>query len=104
MLRDVLHCPSAPYNLISVSRLTDAGYSAIFNGNTVEVRAHNSGTLLAIGDKIAHLYKLRVAPSSSSTPSTFAFPARSWDDWHRSLGHLNMLQSADSKPKTWLRV
>jgi len=26
-LRDVLHCPSAPFNLISVSWLTNAGYT-----------------------------------------------------------------------------
>ncbi|KAK6996131.1 hypothetical protein R3P38DRAFT_2566208, partial [Favolaschia claudopus] len=30
MLRDVLHCPTAPCNLISLARLTDAGYHAIF--------------------------------------------------------------------------
>ncbi|KAL1741549.1 hypothetical protein HDZ31DRAFT_12685, partial [Schizophyllum fasciatum] len=80
MVRDVIHCPTAPCNLISVSRLTDAGYRALFKGDTVEIRSPN-GTLMAIGDKAANLFKLRVARRDSS-PATHAFPARSWDDWH----------------------
>ena len=39
VLHDVLHCPSAPFNLISVSRLIDAGYAVIFKGDKVELRS-----------------------------------------------------------------
>ncbi|KAJ4480184.1 hypothetical protein J3R30DRAFT_3216306, partial [Lentinula aciculospora] len=84
-LCDVVHCPSSPANLISIPRLTEAGYHVYFEGNTVKVHSKN-GTLLAIGDKISHLYKLRIAsqnptPNSSSS-ATYAFPAHTWDEWH----------------------
>ncbi|KAL1674115.1 hypothetical protein EV122DRAFT_221278, partial [Schizophyllum commune] len=78
MIRDAIHCPSAPFNLVSVSRITDAGYRVIFRGNTVEIRSPR-GALLAVGDKISHLYRLRIADSK---PRTYALAARSWDDWH----------------------
>ncbi|KAK7013776.1 hypothetical protein R3P38DRAFT_2465633, partial [Favolaschia claudopus] len=76
VLRDVLHCPSAPFNLISVSRLTDAGYAAVFKGDKVELRSRN-GTLLAVGDKISRLYRLRLAG-----PADRVLIARTWDEWH----------------------
>ncbi|KAK7002136.1 hypothetical protein R3P38DRAFT_2479511, partial [Favolaschia claudopus] len=81
MLRDVLHCPTAPCNLISLARLTDAGYHAIFHGDTVKIQS-KTGTVLAIGDKISRLYKLRIASQPASCPPTYAFPARTWDEWH----------------------
>lgn len=87
-LKDVLHCLSVPFNLISLARLTDAGYKALFIGDIVEICAPN-GHLIAVGDKVSHMYPSRVR-KPTSTPSTFAFPTRSWDNWHRSLGHLNM--------------
>ena len=98
MMRDVLHCPTAPFNLVSLGRLTDAGFHAVFDGNTVEVRFNRTGTLLAIGDKVSRLYKLRIA---STTPSsvTHAFPARTWDEWHRALGHLNYADIRKLKAK-----
>jgi len=55
ILRDILHCPSAPFNLIFVSWLTDAGYTAIFKDDKVELRSRK-GMLLAVGDKISRLY------------------------------------------------
>lgn len=81
IMRNVLHCPTAPCNLVSVSRLTDAGYQAIFKNNIVEIRS-KTGSLLAIGDKITRVYKLRLV-------TEHALLARSWDDWHRALGHLH---------------
>ncbi|KAJ7251728.1 hypothetical protein C8J57DRAFT_1032604, partial [Mycena rebaudengoi] len=77
-VRDVIHCPDAPFNLISLGRLTDAGYKARFSGDTVEILSR-IGTPLAVGDKINHMYRLRVrAPSQQ----THAHSARSWDKWH----------------------
>ncbi|KAF9254479.1 hypothetical protein L218DRAFT_886153, partial [Marasmius fiardii PR-910] len=85
ILRDVIHCPSAPCNLVSVSHLTDAGFHAKFVGNTVEVRS-SKGTLLAIGDKVSRLYKLCVITTSpvksTRAKSTHALVSRSWDEWH----------------------
>ncbi|KAF9257351.1 hypothetical protein L218DRAFT_879708, partial [Marasmius fiardii PR-910] len=79
-LRDVIHCPSAPCNLVSVSHLTDAGFHAKFVGNTVEVRSRK-GTLLAIGDKVSQLYKLCII-TPSPAKLTHALVSRSWDEWH----------------------
>jgi len=73
VLHDILHCPLAPFNLISVSRLTDAGYIAIFKGDKVELRSQK-GTLLAIGDKISRLYRLHLA-----SPTDHVLVARTWD-------------------------
>jgi len=84
VLHDILYCPSAPFNLISVSRLTDAGYAAIFKGDKVELHLQK-GTLLAIGDKISRLYWLHLAGSTDHV-----LVACTWDKWHRAFGHLNM--------------
>jgi len=81
VLRDVLHCPLAPFNLISVSQLTDARYVAIFKGDKVELHSQK-GTLLAIGDKISRLYRLCLAG-----PTDHVLVAHTW---HRAFGHLNM--------------
>jgi len=84
VLCDILHCPLAPFNLISISRLIDARYVAIFKGDKVELRSQK-GTLLAIGDKISRLYRLCLAG-----PTDHVLVARTWDKWHCAFGHLNM--------------
>jgi len=84
VLRDILYCPLAPFNLISVSQLTDAGYATIFKGDKVELRSQK-GILLAIGDKISRLYRLCLAG-----PTDCVLVAHTWDEWHCAFGHLNM--------------
>ena len=84
VLRDVLHCPSALFNLISVSQLTDAGYTAIFKDDKVELHSRK-GMLLAVGDKISRLYQLCLAGFTDC-----ALVACTWDEWHHTFGHLNM--------------
>ncbi|KAJ7789233.1 hypothetical protein B0H14DRAFT_2171336, partial [Mycena olivaceomarginata] len=79
VMRDVLHCPTAPFNLISVARLTDAGFVAIFKDEKVQLRSRN-GALLAIGDKVSRMYRLRVA-SQAATPD-HALVSRTWNEWH----------------------
>jgi len=84
VLRDVLHCPSAPFNLISVSRLTDAGYTATFKDDKVELRSQKE-MLLAVSDKISRLYRLCLAGFTDC-----ALVSCTWDEWHHAFGHLNM--------------
>jgi len=74
----------SPFNLISVSWLTDAGYTATFKDDKVELRSWK-GILLAIGNKISRLYRLRLAGFTDR-----ALVARTWDEWHRAFGYLNM--------------
>ena len=84
MLRNVLHCPSALFNLISISWLTDAGYTAIFKDDKVELHSRKE-MLLAIGDKISRLYQLRLAGFTDRV-----LVAHTWDKWYHAFGHLNM--------------
>ncbi|KAJ7052968.1 hypothetical protein C8F01DRAFT_969272, partial [Mycena amicta] len=77
-MKDVIHCPDSPFNLISLARLTDAGYRAKFSGDKVQILSRN-GNLIAVGDKVSHMYRLRVRTPSQPT---LAYPARSWDQWH----------------------
>ena len=84
VLCDVLHCLLALFNLISVSRLTDARYVAIFKSDKVEL-CSQKGTLLAIGNKISRLYWLCLAGSTDCV-----LVACTWDEWHHAFGHLNM--------------
>jgi len=80
----MLHYPSAPFNLISVSQLTDARYTAIFKNDKVELYSWK-GILLAVGDKISRLYRLCLAGVTNCV-----LVACTWDEWHHAFGHLNM--------------
>jgi len=84
VLRDVLYCPSALFNLISVSQLTDAGYTAIFKNDKVELHSWK-WMLLAVGNKISRLYWLCLAGFTNCV-----LIAHTWDEWHCTFGHLNM--------------
>jgi len=55
ILHDMLHCLSVLFNLIFVSQLTDARYTAIFKDDKVELYSWKE-MLLAVGDKIFRLY------------------------------------------------
>lgn len=101
-LRNAIHCPSAPFNLVSLARLTDAGYRATFKDTKVEIRS-KEGTLLAIGDKISHLYKLRASPRIKTSNATHVYAARTWDEWHRALGHINYAAVRRLKTKEMVR-
>jgi len=84
VLCDILHCPSALFNLISVSQLTDARYTTIFKDDKVEL-CSQKGMLLVVGDKISRLYQLCLASFTDHV-----LVACTWDEWHRAFGHLNM--------------
>lgn len=88
-LRDVKYAPDAPNNLLSIGRLTGNGHTAIFTENGVQFRSKN-GTIFAEGTKIYNMFKMKTSPINNNKPTDFAFAARSWDDWHRTLGHIHM--------------
>ena len=98
-LKNSLHVPDAPYNLISIGCMTSAGFSLQFKGDQMKVFLPGpSPKEIMRGTRIGNLYKVTVTPNSTQTarPSglpNMAFPAtrpdgHSWDKWHRIFGHL----------------
>ena len=84
VLHNVLHCSLALFNLISDSQLTDAGYTAIFKDDKVELHSQK-GMLLAVSNKISRLYQLCLAGFTDHV-----LIAHTWDEQHYVFGHLNM--------------
>jgi len=102
-LTDSLHVPSAPYNLISIGRMTSAGCSVKFQGEIMKVFSPGSSPReIMHGTRVGNLYKVHITHSPTRTPSpstksadspNIAFPSESshgytWDKWHRIFGHL----------------
>ncbi|CAK5270962.1 unnamed protein product [Mycena citricolor] len=99
-LRDSMHVPNAPYNLISLGRLTSAGCSVQMKGDTMKIHSPGPKSYeIMRGTLIGGLYKVRITRSARSPPSrptpTVALPSKpssapthTWDKWHRILGHI----------------
>jgi hypothetical protein len=81
-LKDVLHVPTAPFNLISLGRLAKEGCK--WQGTT-------SNKEILRGNAIGHLYKLQITQPQIKEHALTAKnnTARSWDEWHRILGHIS---------------
>jgi hypothetical protein len=93
-LKDVVHVPSAPYNLLSLSQITDANYAILFKGKYARIKSLR-GIIMAKGTKVRRLYDMRIKAltkhSDAKQDHTFAAKkGHTWDEWHRSFGHLNM--------------
>jgi transposase InsO family protein len=89
-LKDVLHSPDLSNNLISISRLDDAGCAARFGSGKVTFE-DPKGNVFAKGTKLGRLYLMDVKTSAvTSTAQAHVAVAHGWDDWHRIFGHLNM--------------
>jgi hypothetical protein len=90
-LTDAIHCPAAPFNLISLGRMTASKRRINLEGNLMQIITPN-GRQIGHGTKIANLYHLDVTVTgitrSHATPN--AEPAsHTLDEWHRIFGHLN---------------
>lgn len=62
---DVIYAPDVPSNLISLGRVTDAGFTIGGSGSTLSIRKDNH--TIAVGHKTNHLYQLDVVPARGST-------------------------------------
>lgn len=92
MLKNAIHAPDIPSNLISMGRLTDAGME--FRGKGDRCTVVDGGRVIACGTKIARLYYLDVEiPGATSAYVTKK--GLSWQDWHNMMGHLNIGQLRD---------
>ena len=90
VLRDVKHAPEAPNNLISVGRLTGNGHSALFTPVGVQFK-ERSGTIFGMGRKVGNMYQMRARVKKAGQKQDFiaVTHGRTWDKWHRILGHVN---------------
>lgn len=85
-LKNAIHAPDMPYNLISLGCLTSSGLSYTGHGNELRILDHD--LTIGIGQKRGNLYAIAVQPRT-----TLALAAgrtkRSWFEWHCALSHIN---------------
>ncbi|EIW73848.1 hypothetical protein CONPUDRAFT_35622, partial [Coniophora puteana RWD-64-598 SS2] len=82
ILHDVLHMPSASKNLISVSKLDEAGGRAIYGNGKVRLLSP-AGNTLAVGTLRNRLYYFDCEPITKEHAYISDEPcARTWADWH----------------------
>lgn len=94
-LHDVLLVPTAPYNLVSVPKLDDAGYRTVMEGGTVRIGTGGKAYLFGDKHRGRRLYMLDAHTNTvQSHSANSAFIANSYttglndfDLWHRRLGH-----------------
>ena len=99
-LQNVLYAPNAVNNLLSISRLDDAGGKVIFTAGCCEL-LNRHGQVIGNGRKIRRLYLLNCrAKIASPEYANIAINKKdSWETWHRRYGHLSLtgLQQLHSK-------
>lgn len=107
-LPNSLHVPDAPYNLISVACITQAGFTVKFFKDHLSIYSPGPSSHKIIHGKcVGNLYTVCITPCSPrfspqsnpppsptpSDPETLAFPAKpaacSWKDWHCAFGHIS---------------
>lgn len=81
---DVLYCPEAPYNLLSVDKLHDAGLEVRFNADrTIEILKNGKIILYCNRNSNSQSAKLKInRPSANSCNSKC-----SYNLWHKRLEH-----------------
>jgi hypothetical protein len=107
-LQDALYVPAAPHNLICLRKIHRAGYKVQFTTDTLDVNIISpKGKRIIHGRNIGDIYALGnispILPSNSESSTTLAFTAqtstRTWDEWHRTLGHIYHGSIKDMKEK-----
>lgn len=89
-LEDVLFCPEAPYNLLSVSRLQQAGTTVIFDHRGTQIC--KDGKIIMRGRSINNLIALDFEVSvhlSCSMPKVYNVMINNYELWHKRLGHMS---------------
>ena len=87
-LHDVLYVPKLSYNLLSVSRTSDAGKIARFGETSCQILDANR-KLVAVATRVGDLYYLSCRPGSQNCHTAVDKGAETKEDvWHRRYGHL----------------
>ena len=86
-LKDVVHAPDAPFNLISISRALETGIEVLFASRSVKFRAPNKAIIME-GTMLNQLFEMDI---KGIIKPDLAYPAKTgktWDKWHRIFGHI----------------
>ena len=96
LLKDCLYAPQSPHNLMSLSRVTEAGNKVTLSGTQLNLISQN-GVIFARAEKIDRLYHL----GTRFTKPDIAMSAtqRTWNDWHKILAHTNIQAIQTMKQK-----
>ena len=87
-LDDVLYVPKLSYNLLSVSKISDAGKTTRFGETSCQILYDNK-KLFAVATRVGDLYYLNCRPRfQKSHTVTDKSPETKEDVWHRRFGHL----------------
>ena len=87
-LHDVLYVPKLSYNLLSVSKMSDAKKFTRFGEANCQVLDENK-KLIAVATRLGDLYYLNYRSDSQRTHTAAErFPETKEDVWHRQFGHL----------------
>lgn len=77
-LKDVVHAPSAPFNLVSVSRMTDAKFNVMFKGGLLHAYAPGSNKEVIQATKVGGLYNIEASVAYPN--SDIVLVARTWEE------------------------
>ena len=88
-LKNMVHVPDAPFNLISISCTLKAGIQVLFMSPGVRFQAPNKSIIME-GWLMNRLFDMNIKGIAKQDQSYPAKDSRTWDEWHRILGHLNM--------------
>ena len=88
-LKNVVHVPDAPFNLISISCALEAGIAILFVSPGVRFWAPNKSIIME-GWVMNQLFDMNVKGIAKHDQAYAARHSRTWDEWHRIFGHLNM--------------
>ena len=89
-LTGIKHAPDAPNNILSVGRLTDMEHITLFTNEGMKFHSWNR-MIFTEGCKVSCIYVMRawICPMIQTDFAAVVKP-RSWDSWHRVLGHINI--------------
>ncbi|GBN86016.1 Retrovirus-related Pol polyprotein from transposon TNT 1-94 [Araneus ventricosus] len=87
-----LYVPSLSYNLLSVAKLTNLGFTVHFNGQSADI----VNPLKLKADRVGDLYFLQTEEKKDNTASTVSTSIDTpsigdFQKWHDCLGHLNKI-------------
>ncbi len=104
-LRDVVHAPAIPHNLIALGRVEAGGHKITMESGMIQF-LNPKGRVYATGERVGNLYVMRAAvvpgkPADIACAAAVARPKRkrTYDEWHRVLGHIGMKAVISMKTK-----
>jgi len=92
LLRDAIHCPTTPFNLVSISHITNMNCRVNFYQKGITITSpNNQNKIIISGLKQNGLYMLDITSIISHHACTAQIPQnRTWHDWHKVMGHIYM--------------